>query len=59
MFPTSLLQCLYYRKGLYRCKPGLRWLVAKGFYTDFEADERGRQEALEFVNKLEKKGVEQ
>ena len=52
MFPTSLLQCLYYRKGLYRCKPGLRWLVAKGFYTDFEADERGRQEALESVNNL-------
>jgi hypothetical protein len=37
----------------------LRWLVAKGFYTDFEADERGRQEALEFVNELEKKEVEQ
>jgi hypothetical protein len=43
---------IHSRQGLHRRKPLLRWLVAKGFYTDFEADERGRQEALEFVNNL-------
>jgi hypothetical protein len=47
-----------YRQGLHSRKPLLRWLVAKGFYTDDEADERGRQEALEIVNELEKNGVE-
>ena len=43
---------IHYCQGLHSRKPLLRWLVAKGFYTDFEADERGRQEALEFVNNL-------
>ncbi len=47
-----------YRQGLRSRKPLLRWLVAKGFYTDYEADERSRQEALEIVNRMEKKGVE-
>ncbi len=50
---------IHYRQGLHSRKPLLRWLVAKGFYTDFEADERSRQEALEIVNRMEKKGVEQ
>lgn len=50
---------IHFRQGLHSRKPLLRWLLAKGFYTDFEADERGRQEALENVNTLEKKGVEQ
>jgi hypothetical protein len=44
-----------YRQGLQCRKPLLRWLVAKGFYTDYEADERERQETLEIVNKLDKK----
>jgi hypothetical protein len=50
---------IHYRQGLHNRNPLLRWLVAKGFYTDIEADERGRQEALEIVNELEKIGVEQ
>jgi hypothetical protein len=42
----------YCGQGLHSRKPLLRWLLTKGFYTGFEADERGRKEALESVNNL-------